>query len=107
MSKIYGKRSFQTFRERQAIPNGNGSRKKVRKELENNKTKVSYDENSNIVTITKGKVTKKYKTTITFNFSALAGALLTAASPLEGWYEIALIFLFGWNCLDIRTEEVK
>lgn len=31
MSKIYGKRSFQTFRERQAIPNGNGSRKKIKK----------------------------------------------------------------------------
>ena len=81
MSKIYGKKSFQTFKERQAIPNGNGSRKKVRKELENNKMKVSCDENSNIVTITREKVTKKYK--ITFNFFFFLRAMLTAAYTLQ------------------------
>lgn len=107
MSKIYGKKSFQTFRERQAIPNGNGSRKKVKKELERNKIKIDVNEQTGIVSITKGSVTKKYKSTITFNFSALAGAILTAASPLEGWYKIAIIFLFGWNLINIHTEEVK
>lgn len=69
--------------------------------------KIDVNEQTGVVSITKGAVTKKYKTTITFSFSALAGAILTAASPLEGWYEIAIIFLFGWNLINIYTREVK